>query len=106
MNFLPADVHGAGLVRRRPGDRRVRVPPGGAGARRHGVHQLPAQEAVGGRALQGPGAGPEDGERPGRGSHTGAAGVARPIWSDDHDYILTEIIICAPVLILPTVAAL
>ena len=59
MNFLPEDIHGGGLVSRGPGDRRVRVPPGGAGARRHGVHQLPAQQAVRGSALQRPGAGAE-----------------------------------------------
>ena len=74
MNFLPEDVHGGRLVRRGPGDRRVRVSPGGAGA--HGVHQLAAQQPVGGRALQREGAGPEHGQRPGRGRHTRTPGLA------------------------------
>ena len=80
MNFLPEDVHGGGLVRRCPSDRCVRVPPRGAGARRHRVHQLPAQEAVRGSALQRPGARSKDRERPGWGSYTGAAYLASTIW--------------------------
>ena len=88
MNFLPEDVHGGRLVRRGPGDRRVRVSPGGAGA--HGVHQLAAQQPVGGRALQREGAGPEHGQRPGRGRHTRTPGLASGVCSDHMMEMITR----------------
>ena len=51
MDFLPENIHGGRLVRSCPRGRRVRVPPGGPGPRRHGVHQSPAQQPVGGGAV-------------------------------------------------------